>query len=142
MLASENWGFGLELIRAQVAAASLRFEPGSMEGIEDKLGPELSDLVRDHVEAELIDVYDVGVEPTCYRLRLEVPPNGKDWVSEQSSKPFEGRWKNTSPSESLYSSVYSDNRRSLENAMAAISQSAAAKQPRKGSNLFKSWFRR
>ena len=124
VLSSEDWGIdkeGPELRRAELLKGNLCFGGQLSEENAAELGPELTDLIRPHVEAESIEKYDIGVTPTCYLLRLDIQPQGK-WVKVQDSKPYKGKWKNSSD-EVVYTRVFSADKAALRRAMIAVAES-------------------
>jgi len=110
-----------KLIRAELFKSNLCFGGELTQQNAADLGPELTELVRSHVEAESIEQYDIGVTPTCYSLRLDVQPQVKP-VQVQDSKPYKGKWKNSSD-EVAYATVYSADKAALEKAMIAVAKS-------------------
>jgi hypothetical protein len=128
VLSNEDWGLGegLELIRAELGKAFVCFGRELPPGYESELaelGPEVVEGIRAHVEAEPIEEYDVGVKPRCYQLRLEVQP-GEAWVTCQSSKQYQGRWKNRQY-RVVYTSIYSADKEALARTIDVIAESCS-----------------
>lgn len=131
VLSREDWGFGAELQRAELQIASMCFGHELTRKQASQLGPELLDLVRDHIEAPAVEEYDVDVDPACYLMRIEVHPR-KHWVCIRTSKFKDGLWKNSSESQVVYTKVHSADKALLERTLISLAQIATRFQREDG----------